>query len=96
MAWPHAVWNSYATTIHKSQGSEYRVVIIPWLTAFYVMLRRNILYTAVTRAKEKVIIVGSKRAVCMAIGNDECTWRNTKLGMRLNKEYNDRMAEKAS
>lgn len=90
------VEHSYATTIHKSQGSEYRVVIIPWLTAFYVMLRRNILYTAVTRAREKVIIVGSKRAVCMAIDNDECTWRNTRLGERLQNEYNERMAERAS
>lgn len=53
--------HAYATTVHKSQGSEYKVVIIPWLPMFYMMLRRNILYTAITRAKEKIVIVGSKR-----------------------------------
>lgn len=49
--------HAYATTVHKSQGSEYKVVIIPWLPMFYMMLRRNILYTAITRAKEKIVIV---------------------------------------
>lgn len=55
------VEHAYATTVHKSQGSEYPVVILPWLPMFYKMLRRNILYTAVTRAKARVIIVGSKK-----------------------------------
>ena len=55
--------HAYATTVHKSQGSEYKVVIIPWLPMFYMMLRRNILYTAITRAKEKIVIVGSKKAL---------------------------------
>ena len=90
------VEHSYATTIHKSQGSEYPVVILPWLPAFYMMLRQNILYTAVTRAKEKVIIVGSKKAVCMAINNNASSMRNTRLAERLNREYNERIAEKAS
>lgn len=90
------VEHSYATTIHKSQGSEYPVVILPWLPAFYMMLRQNILYTAVTRAKEKVIIVGSKKAVCMAIRNNSSSMRNTRLAECLNREYNERIAEKAS
>ena len=57
------VEHAYATTVHKSQGSEYPVVILPWITAFYGMLKRNIFYTAVTRAKAQVLIVGDKRAV---------------------------------
>lgn len=55
--------HAYATTIHKSQGSEYPVVILPWIKGFYGMLKRNILYTAITRAKVKVIIVGEKSAL---------------------------------
>ena len=53
--------HAYATTVHKSQGSEYKVVILPWLPMFYMMLRRNILYTAITRAKEKIVIVAVRR-----------------------------------
>ena len=86
------VEHSYATTIHKSQGSEYPVVIIPWLPMFFLMLKRNILYTAVTRAKEQVIIVGDKRSVCTAIRNDKSSKRNTRLGERLIKEYNSRVS----
>ena len=55
---------AYAVTIHKSQGSEYPVVIIPCVKAFYTMLKRNILYTAITRAKCKVYLVGDWNAVC--------------------------------
>lgn len=51
---------AYATTVHKSQGSEYPVVILPWIRGFYTMLKRAILYTAVTRAKEKVILIGER------------------------------------
>ena len=81
------VEHAFATTVHKSQGGEYRIVIIPWLPMFYKMLRRNILYTAITRAKEKVIIVGSKKAVCMAVHNTESDKRNTRLGERIIKAY---------
>ena len=81
------VEHAYATTVHKSQGSEYPVVILPWLSSFYMMLRRNILYTAITRAKEAVIIVGEKRAVIMAIHNTEFDRRNTQLGRRIAAEY---------
>lgn len=81
------VEHSYATTIHKSQGSEYPVVILPWLPMFYKMLRRNILYTAVTRAKEQVVIVGSKKAIYMAIHNTDSDKRNTRLGERVIREF---------
>lgn len=86
--------HAYATTVHKSQGSEYPVVIIPWLPMFYNMLRRNILYTAVTRAKEMVIIVGNKQSIYRAIHNTESDKRNTMLGIRLIKEYNRLLEEK--
>ena len=86
--------HAYATTVHKSQGSEYKVVILPWLPMFYVMLRRNILYTAITRAKVSVKIVGSKDAIYKAIHNTECDKRNTRLGERIIREYNRLMEEK--
>lgn len=88
------VEHAYATTVHKSQGSEYPVVILPWLPMFYKMLRRNILYTAVTRAKEKVVIVGNKKAIYMAIHNTESDNRNTRLGERVVREYNQLVSEK--
>ena len=58
---------AYASSVHKSQGSEYKVVIIPLSTSHYIMLQRNLLYTAITRAKQKVIIIGSKKALMTAI-----------------------------
>ena len=86
--------HAYATTVHKSQGSEYPVVILPWLPMFYKMLRRNILYTAVTRAKVRVAIVGNKKAIYMAIHNTESDKRNTRLGERVIREYNKMAEEK--
>lgn len=86
--------HAYATTVHKSQGSEYKVVILPWLPMFYMMLRRNILYTAITRAKVAVKIVGSKQAIYRAIHNTECDKRNTRLGERVVREYNRLMEKK--
>lgn len=74
---------SYATTVHKSQGSEYPVVIMPWLPGFYVMLKRNILYTGITRAQSKVYLVGSKRAIAQAVRSFKDGSRNTRLGERL-------------
>lgn len=88
------VEHAYATTVHKSQGSEYAMVILPWLPMFYKMLRRNIFYTAVTRAKAQVAIIGSKKAVCMAIRNTECDRRNTRLGERVIREYNRMLEER--
>ncbi|MEZ3492937.1 SF1B family DNA helicase RecD2 [Faecalibaculum rodentium] len=88
------VEHAYATTVHKSQGSEYPMVILPWLPMFYKMLRRNIFYTAVTRAKAQVAIIGSKKAICTAIHNTECDRRNTRLGERVIREYNRLLEEK--
>ncbi len=72
-----------AITIHKAQGSECKVVIIPWISAFYIMLKRNILYTGITRAKEKLYLIGEWRAVCQAIHNDDSGMRKTILGERI-------------
>ena len=58
---------AYATTIHKSQGSEYPAIVIPVATQHYMMLARNLLYTGVTRGKRLVVIVGQKRALAMAV-----------------------------
>jgi len=74
---------AYATTIHKSQGSEYPIVIIPLLNEAYVMLQRNLIYTAITRAKEQVIIVGQKKAFFTAINRANVAQRNTVLGQLL-------------
>ena len=60
---------SYATTIHKSQGSEYNTVVIPILNTSYIMLQRNLVYTAITRAKERCIIIGDKQALYAAVTN---------------------------
>ena len=58
---------AYATTIHKSQGSEYPAVVIPLMTQHYVMLQRNLLYTAVTRGKRLVVLVGQRKAIAIAV-----------------------------
>jgi exodeoxyribonuclease V alpha subunit len=70
---------AYATSIHKSQGSEYPAVILPLHTSHYMMLYRSLLYTAVTRGKRLVIVVGSRRALAMAIRNVRVERRNTGL-----------------
>ncbi|MGM0557380.1 MAG: SF1B family DNA helicase RecD2 [Myxococcota bacterium] len=74
---------AYAVTVHKAQGSEYPVVIMPVVTQHYVLLQRNLLYTAVTRARELVILVGSERAVEIAVQNDRARHRYTLLAKRL-------------
>jgi exodeoxyribonuclease V alpha subunit len=74
---------AYAKSVHKSQGSEYPVVIIPLHTAHYLMLHRSILYTAITRGKKLVILVGSRRALAMAIRNVRVDKRNTGLKEKL-------------
>jgi exodeoxyribonuclease V alpha subunit len=76
---------AYAMTIHKSQGSEYDTVIIPMMSSHYIMLRRNLIYTAITRAKKKVIIVGQKKALYMAINKNDIDGRNTRLAERIQK-----------
>lgn len=74
---------AYASSVHKSQGSEYKVVIIPLSTSHYIMLQRNLLYTAITRAKQKVIIIGSKKALMTAAQSNRTQKRYTLLAERL-------------
>ncbi|MDE0372667.1 MAG: AAA family ATPase, partial [Rhodospirillales bacterium] len=71
--------HAYAVTIHKSQGSEYPVVVVPMTFQHRIMLRRNLLYTAVTRAKNLVVLVGERRALERAIANDEDVQRCSSL-----------------
>jgi exodeoxyribonuclease V alpha subunit len=69
----------YATTIHKSQGSEYPVVVIPVSTQHYMMLKRNLIYTGITRGKRLVVLVGQKRALAMAVKSKRDVRRWSKL-----------------
>lgn len=75
---------AYATTIHKSQGSEYPIVVMPVLMTHYVMLQRNLIYTGITRAKKICVLLGTKKALSFAIRNMSVLKRNTKLKERLN------------
>ncbi|MGL4464635.1 MAG: ATP-dependent DNA helicase, partial [Planctomycetia bacterium] len=74
---------AYALTIHKSQGSEYPCVVLPLHTQHYMMLRRNLVYTAVTRGKKLVVLVGSRKALTMAVARGETASRHTALARRL-------------
>ena len=78
--------HAYATTIHKSQGSEYPVVVMPVMMNHYVMLQRNLIYTGITRAKKILVIVGTKKALTYAVKNVTVTKRNTLLKERLGTE----------
>ena len=71
---------AYAVSVHKSQGSEYPAVVIPLMMQHYMMLRRNLLYTAITRGKRLVVLVGQKRAVGMAVKGRVESRRWSKLG----------------
>ncbi len=74
---------AYAVSVHKSQGAEYPVVVLPLVTQHYMMLQRNLLYTAVTRAKRLCVLVGSRRAIAIAVHNDRVARRYTALDWRL-------------
>jgi len=74
---------AYACTIHKSQGSEYPCVVIPLHSTHYLMLQRNLLYTAITRAKRLVVLVGEERALRTAVANRRVRARHTRLAERL-------------
>ena len=74
---------AYAVTIHKSQGSEFPAVVVPVMTQHYVMLQRNLLYTAVTRARSLVVLIGQRRAIEIAVRTDEQRRRVTRLGSLL-------------
>ena len=74
---------AYAATVHKSQGSEYPAVVVPVHTQHYVMLQRNLLYTAVTRGKRLVVLVGSRKALGIAVRNGDIASRCSRLAHRL-------------
>lgn len=77
--------HAYATTIHKAQGSEYPIVVMPVLMNHYVMLQRNLIYTGITRAKKVLVIVGTRKALSYAVRNVTVTKRNTFLKERLSQ-----------
>ena len=81
---------AYATTIHKAQGSEYPIVVMPFTFSHYVMLQRNLLYTGITRAKKAVVLVGDKKAVYVAVNNNKVKNRNTKLHERIKLQTIDK------
>jgi exodeoxyribonuclease V alpha subunit len=75
---------AYAISVHKSQGSEYPAVVIPVLTQHYILLQRNLIYTAVTRGRKLVVMVGTRKAFAMGVNNDKTQRRFTYLKHRLN------------
>ena len=85
--------HAYATTIHKAQGSEYPIVVMPVLMSHFVMLQRNLIYTGITRAKKVLVIVGTKKALAYAVRNVTVTKRNTHLKMRLRESGENAGAE---
>ncbi len=74
---------AYAMSVHKSQGSEYPVVVLPLLTQHYMLLQRNLIYTAITRAQKMVVIVGTRKAIAMAVKNNKIAARWSMLTERL-------------
>ena len=75
---------AYATTIHKAQGSEYPIVVMPVLMTHFVMLQRNLIYTGITRAKKICVLIGAMKALAYAVRNVSVLKRNTSLRERLN------------
>jgi len=75
---------AYVVSVHKAQGSEFPVVVMPIVTQHYMMLQRNLLYTAVTRARKLCVLTGSRRAISIAVHNNKVTQRFTALEWRLN------------
>jgi exodeoxyribonuclease V alpha subunit len=82
---------AYAVSVHKSQGSEYPAVVVPLLMQHYLLLQRNLLYTAVTRAKKLIVLVGAERAIRRAVAEAEAAGRHTGLRARLAAEADDKM-----
>ena len=77
---------AYAITIHKAQGSEFPVVILPTSMQHYVMLQRNLIYTGLTRARKLAIFIGAKKAVAHAVKNNSSTSRQTHLAYRIQQD----------
>ncbi len=92
--------NAYAISVHKSQGSEYQAVVMPLLTQHYIMLQRNLFYTALTRAKRLSCVIGSYKAMYIAIKNNKPIQRNCLLKKKLinlrNQERWNREAKEPS
>lgn len=78
--------HAYAVSVHKAQGSEFPAVVIPILTQHYVMLQRNLIYTAITRAKSLCVLVGNRKALAIAVNNNQVAERFSALGWRLTLE----------
>ena len=74
---------AYATTVHKAQGAEYPIVVMPVMMTHFMMLQRNLLYTGVTRAKKILVLVGQKKAIGYCVRNVTVDKRNTLLAERL-------------
>lgn len=83
LAEAHELTHAYAITVHRSQGSEYPVVVMPILTQHYMLLQRNLLYTAITRARRMVVLVGSNKAIAIAVKNNAVASRYTALAERM-------------
>lgn len=77
---------AYAVSVHKSQGSEFLTVVIPIVTQHYIMLQRNLLYTAITRASRICVLTGSRKAIGLALQNNEVARRFSALAWRLQQE----------
>jgi exodeoxyribonuclease V alpha subunit len=77
--------HAFAISVHKSQGSEFPAIVLPVMTQHYLMLQRNLLYTAVTRAKQLVVLVGQKRAISIAVRNSRVAERHSGLSVRLGR-----------
>ena len=75
--------HAYCISTHRSQGSEYPAVVMPVLTQHYMMLQRNLLYTAITRAKRLVVLVGTRKALHIAVNNNKVAERHSGLLHRL-------------
>lgn len=84
--------HAYCISIHKSQGCEFKVVVIPVHTQHFVMLQRNLIYTALTRARQLCVFVGTLRAFSLAVGNDKAMSRNSALAARIRGDVPDRLS----
>jgi exodeoxyribonuclease V alpha subunit len=74
---------AYAVSVHKSQGSEYPAVVVPLMTQHFPLLQRNLLYTAITRGKQMVVLIGNRKAVHIALGNNKPRLRASRLAQQI-------------
>ncbi len=87
---------AYAVTVHKSQGSEYPAIVMTLVNQHYMLLQRNLLYTAITRARRLCVLIGQPRALEVAVRNNRVSLRNTGLAERLSSLVRVRSVEQAS